>query len=437
MKLFLLLFISLILTSRIEIPLPVGPISNHPIYGPLNYTISNMRLNMVDPGIGLTNVTWYRVLNKLPEDFPSDLIPLLAFHLKSASSSFRQAELTSGEILIVTGESKCGPEVRLVSLTSGNLDHLIPSSTLIEQKMKCCSKVLDSHYGTKSCKGSKERTIYLVTPGSTYYNWLSGAEGPLDPPLDFRGLKQAEDISDIIRTNADNIDLVISGSQDANVFTGEILSRKLKTQLWIDDTLSQRCGLQYESWRLLQSTPFRQNSKSIMSLLNDLSTEYLQIVLVMNSCMANDFVKSIGYSKQINPGSILEINFQNLTGISYWYFHPISNGYGSSLCPTTCDPSMTLDIKLLEGSEVDYKISQLDLLKFTPTEQNDYFRFQYEREVWTKIYWDNRRIFREDLFQEKYDVRYWGKFPVKNQDSDELIGIYWFEVIKSIWFKNK
>lgn len=430
----LILFLLFIFVFGIEITLPVGPISNNSIYGPLNYTISNMKLNFVDPGIGLSNVTWYRVLNKLPEDFPPNLIPLLIYHLKSAS--FRQAEFSNpGEILIVTGESKCGPEIRLVTLTDGNLDHLISLlSGLIpttEQKSKCCSKILNSHYGTKSCEGSKERTIYLVTPGSTYYDW-SSAEGSNDPPLDSQGLKLAGSM----HINLEDIDLVISGTQDASMLIGEIISRKLKTNLWIDNALSQKCGLQYESWRILERTPLYHTSKSIMDLLNELSTEFFNIVLVMDSCTGSSFVKFIGYQNEVHPGSILEINLQNLTGIPHWYFHLISEGSNSISCSITCNPAMTLNSKLLDGSDIDYTLSQLDLLKLTPTEQSNYFRLQYEREIWTKIYWNYRNLFREDLIQEKHGIRYWGRFPMKIYDTDELIGIHWFEIIKDIWFKK-
>jgi hypothetical protein len=420
MKLLLLFFI---FALSIEIPLPVGPISNSSIYGPLNYTIKNMRLNFIDPSIGLTNITWYRVLNKLPDDFPSNLMSQLVYHLKRTSVNSNN----QGEILIVTGDSKCGEkEVRLVTLTDGNLNHLIPSLVFEDPNpRRCCSKILDSHYGTKSCKGTSERTIYLITTIPTYIDW-SFAEGSLDPPTDLRKLTQL----------SENIDLVISGTQDSDSIPGEILARNNKVDLWIDDVLSQKCGIQYESWRLFNRMPFHQSSKDIISLLNDLSSEMLNIALIMDSCTANNFLKSIGYSNEIHDGSILEINLQNSTGIPHWYFHSILERFGSSECHKDCSSTLTLNEKLIDGSEIDHTITQVELFKLTPTEQSKYFRLQYEREIWTKLYWEYRYIFRDNLLQEKHGIKYWGRFPIKEFDTNELIGMRWIDSFKNIWIKS-
>lgn len=268
------LFFSLIFASRIAIPFPVGPISKQ-----LDYQIDNMRLSLPNPGIGLTNVSWFRVLDKLPKDFPVNLISCLSHHLRSIEIKSN----IKGEVLIVIGRSRCGLEVRVVPLTDGNLSHLIPVITPVSLP-KCCAK-------------SKRRIIYLVTHGVTYNNWnRDRSMCKNDPPLDLRGIKQVEEMVDKLKSL--NINKVISGTSDASVITGEIIAQKLGIPLMLNDILSDKCGVQYQSWRLLDQGPSYVDLK-----LNELSNA----VLLMDSCTASNFVKSIGYQDDMNPGSILEI----------------------------------------------------------------------------------------------------------------------------------
>jgi hypothetical protein len=430
--------------SRIEIPLPTGPLSNNPIYGPLNYTINNMKLSLIDPGIGLSNITWYRVLNELPGTFPDQLRSSLAFHLKSASI---RSEI-KGEILIIIGTSECGSvpksvashheEIRLVTLTDGNLYHLIADQLLIEEP-NCCYSVLDGHYGIRSCINQKYFTVYLVTHGSTeHVDWESYAESSFDVSLNLRGLHQAEKIVQNFN-KIEKPELVISSTDDASVITGEIIANSLGIKLWISKILSIRCGLQYEIWRLLKRKPLLIHSKSIIDLLTELSFDFHRIILVMDPCTAESFVKPIGYNDVINPNSILKIEIRNLSKIPYWEFILINPGliYLVKECSFKCEIPFTVDLSLLEGSEIDYTISQNDLLKFTPIEQKKYIRLQYERDIWTNVYWEQRDLFRESLIHEKNGVRYWGEFSVSTIISNEPIGVYWSKIVKNIWRNKK
>ena len=415
--------------SHIEIPLPIGPISSHFTYGSLNYTIKNMKLSIVDPGLGLANVSWYRVSNQLPDDFPENLVPSLIFHLNVVSIESPDP----GEALIVIGISKCSWEVRLVVLTDGHFNFVDLTSRT--ESSKCCSPILNGHYGTLPCTFPKERTIFLVSHGPTHHDFQYRAESKNDPPLNQKGLHFAEEAG----SKLGKIDLVVSSPQDASVITGEIIADQLKVNLWIDQILGRRCGLQYESWRLLKRIPQELFSKNPIELLSLLPFDVHRICLIMDPCRSQVFLRSIGWSGTIYPSSIIEVTLQNLTGIPHWNFRSISSGLVHSIheCQDQCESPFILDLALLDGSQIDYIIPRSDLFKLTPAQQSAHIRLQYEREVWTHLYWNYQKIFREGHFQEKEEIHYWGRFPVQNEYPNNLIGIYWVELIKNIWFKPK